>query len=119
MPNSTCDFASVLLSANDGDAVTVAAHATRAATGTFIGGSRPLYRTPPGESSKPCATAEREKRAILLLRQRGFTKRGRSLSSIVVAPSAIIGTRRSAPHTKGAAMSDLLEFVSLSLLPPW
>src|SRR5262252_5269924 len=46
MPNSTCDRASLLLSANDGDAITVAAHATRKITCTFIGGSAPLYRTP-------------------------------------------------------------------------
>src|SRR5580765_2281864 len=46
MPNSTWDLASVLASANDGVADTAATHATRTATGIFIGGPCPLYRTP-------------------------------------------------------------------------
>src|SRR5216684_2751376 len=45
MPNSTCDLASFLASANDGDAPTAAAHATRTVTGTFMVGYRSLYRT--------------------------------------------------------------------------
>src|SRR4029077_16478556 len=45
MPNSTCDLASFLASANDGDAATAAAHATRTVTGTFMIGCRSLYRT--------------------------------------------------------------------------
>src|SRR5438093_13638466 len=45
MPNSTCDLASFLASANDGDAPTAAAHATRTVTDIFIVGYRTLYRT--------------------------------------------------------------------------
>src|SRR5258708_36879631 len=45
MPNSTCDFASPRASANDGDAVRAAVHATSTITGAFMGDYRPLYRT--------------------------------------------------------------------------
>src|SRR5512140_156947 len=85
MPNSTCDFASLFASANDGEAVTIAVHATRATTGTFIGVSQPLYRTPRTNRSKPYATAD--------VRNRPYFAR---------CPAAIYETRSVCPRTSSA-----------------
>ena len=132
-------------SANDGDAATVATHATSSQQQSrfheVISSATIAY--PRLRSSKPYATADREETSAIRATDASprFTKLGRcvvarmsSASDDVKPRDAIIRAARSssaryarggdllvgaaAAPVRGAVMTDLLDFVSLSLLPP-
>src|SRR5438445_11024260 len=128
IPNSTCDFASPRASANDGDAVRAAVHATRTIAGPFMGDYRPLYRTSQRSraSDMPqlrckngwnCAQSDRDDLrntdALSYISGSGRSspaQRRRGSCGLVVF-------RRRPPRATGCVMIDLVELVALSLLP--
>src|SRR5262245_41109911 len=130
MPNSTCDFASLLASANDGDADITAAHAARTTSGIFmlLVAATISFRT---RQSKACAMDGIEKRGRFARRPVNRLRISRALSSARrrynrcprsgpcdVRQRLDLFSFRSRP-ARTCAMTDLLDLAALSLLPPW
>src|SRR6267142_1382388 len=128
IPNSTCDFASPRVSANDGDAVMAAAHATSTITGPFMGEYRPLYRTSQRnrasdmpqldlEIGRNCAQNDlddlRKTDALSYISRQG----GRASRNAGAAAAALLCAGGGPPRPRGVVMIDLVELVALSLLP--